>query len=121
MNDTAWVKSLNPAELAPVAGIEGRWKRYVLPSADNCGMIVGLGELPPHTRMTWHTHPEPEVFCVIAGEGRAFWEIDGREFSAQLEPGRVFYKAGHVRHDMENTGDEPLRGIAFKIQPICSP
>jgi quercetin dioxygenase-like cupin family protein len=120
-SEVASAKTFNTAELTPVAGINGRWKRYVLPSPENFGMIVGLGELPPGTRMGWHAHADPEIFYVLQGRGRACWEWEGKEFSDRLSPGRAFYKIGKVRHDMENIGDEPLLGVAYKIQPPASP
>jgi quercetin dioxygenase-like cupin family protein len=113
----AFVRTFNAAELTSVAGIQGRWKRYVLPSPENFGMIVGLGELPARTRMGWHAHPDSEIFYVLQGRGQAHWAWENKEFTEALLPGRAFYKIENVWHDMENTGDEPLLGIAYKIQP----
>lgn len=114
--EVAFAKTFKPAELVPVAGISGRWKRYVLPSRENFGMIVGLGELSSRERMGWHAHADPEIFYVLCGQGRAYWERQGNQFCGALNPGGAFYKVGNVRHDMENTRDEPLIGITFKIQ-----
>jgi len=72
--------------------------------------------LPSHTRISWHAHADPEMFYVLVGQGRAYWQLGGKAWSQALGAARAFYKVGNVRHDMETTGDEPLLGIALKIQ-----
>jgi mannose-6-phosphate isomerase-like protein (cupin superfamily) len=110
-----WVRTLDPAEMAPVAGILGRWKRHVAPGGPEArGMVFGMGELGPGEAIT-HAHPEEEVFFVLSGEGEAEWEIDGVTHRAALTPGAAFFKTAHVPHTLRCTGAVPMRGLYCKV------
>jgi quercetin dioxygenase-like cupin family protein len=113
--DTVWAKVITPDTLAPVAGLEGRWKRWVAPTPANLGMIFGMGELAPGEVAGWHEHPEPEIFLVLEGHGEALWRDGEAEQRAELRPGVAFFKVGHVPHQMRNLGASPLRGVFFKV------
>jgi mannose-6-phosphate isomerase-like protein (cupin superfamily) len=115
MKPTVWVKQYEEAELSPVPGIAGRWKRYI--DGDDTGerLISGLGRLEPGEDMGWHSHPEEEVFFIVSGRGTVRWEVDNRVHEAEVEPGCAFYKVGDVPHQMLNTGTEPLVGIFAKV------
>jgi len=102
--------------MKPVAGIDGSWVRMVQPSAENRGLVMGVGELPPGVSMGWHAHPQPEVFFVVSGLGEAQWEEEGARRSAPLEPGAAFYKVGGIAHCMVNTGTETLIGVFVKCE-----
>ncbi len=114
-SDDVWAKAVTPETLAPVAGLEGRWRRWVNPTPDNRGMIFGMGELAPGEVAGWHDHPEPEVFFVVEGYGEAIWRDGGVEQRAELRPGVAFFKIGHIAHQMRNLGTVPLRGVFFKV------
>jgi quercetin dioxygenase-like cupin family protein len=115
MSDVVWAKAITPETLGPVAGLDGRWRRWVAPTPDNRGMIFGMGELAPGEVAGWHAHPEPEVFFVVEGLGEALWREGGVEQRAELHPGVAFFKVGHVPHQMRNLGIVPLRGVFFKV------
>lgn len=115
-SEMAWVRRLTPEALAPVAGLQGRWRRLVGPDVANRGMIFGMGELGPGEVAGWHEHPDPEVFLVLEGIGEARWREDEVEKKAELSPGAAFFKVGGVPHQMVNLGSEPLRGVFFKIE-----
>jgi quercetin dioxygenase-like cupin family protein len=115
MADIVWVKEVTPDVLRPVEGLQGRWGRLVQASAENGGMIFGLGELLPGDVAGWHEHPDPEIFFVLEGAGEALWRLNGTERQAPLRPGVAFFKIGGIPHQMRNTGTGPLRGVYFKI------
>ena len=117
MLENVWVGEVSADGLAEHPELEGRWHRFVGPTADNRGLTFGMGELEPGEVAGWHTHLEPEVFFVLEGTGEARWEeeADGEVVTDVLAPGRAFYKVGGVPHQMVNTGEVPLRGVFFKV------
>ncbi len=114
-NQIIWVKPISNAELQPRNDLEGMWKRWVEPVDGNRGMIWGKGELQPGQSAGWHAHPEPELFYVLEGEGKAYWKKNDGIESADLVPRTAFFKHGGIEHRMECTGSSPLRGLFFKI------
>jgi hypothetical protein len=61
-------------------------------------------------RLGWHTDATEETQYIIAGEGKLYLE-DGS--THQVGPGSVFVLPTPLRHDLENTGKETLRAVAF--------
>ena len=112
---SVWARQLSNIDLKPVAGLRGRWARYVTPSTDNSGMVFGMGQLDPGEVAGPHAHPEPEIFLVLEGYGEARWDQGGEEHVAELRPGVAFYKIGGIPHRMENLGSGPLTGVFFKV------
>ena len=117
-SNVAWVKTVSPQDLGPLAGLQGKWGRYLKPSTDSRGMIFGLGQLEKGEVAGWHDHPEPELFFVLEGRGEARWNEGGQEHRADLLPGVAFYKNGGIPHQMVNLGDTPLRGVFFKVAAL---
>ena len=115
MDPTVWVKHYDQDRLSPVDGIAGRWKRYVDAHEIGERLISGMGRLDPGEDMGWHSHPEEELFFVIAGHGVVRWEVDSIIQEAEIGPLSGFYKVGNVPHQMVNTGSEPLIGIFAKV------
>ena len=67
-------------------------------------------EIEPGKRLGWHTDATEETQYIIAGTGKLYLE-DG---STQLVgPGSVFVLPTPISHDLENTGKETLRAVAF--------
>ncbi len=67
-------------------------------------------EIEPGKRLGWHTDATEETQYIIAGTGKLYLE-DG---STQLVgPGSMFVLPTPMRHDLENTGKETLRAVAF--------
>jgi mannose-6-phosphate isomerase-like protein (cupin superfamily) len=116
--DRVWVKEISSDALAPIANFQGRWHRWVTPTAENRGMIFAMGQLQPSEVFGWDEHPEPEIFFVLEGRGEARWRDGGAEHHAELRPGIAFYKVGGVPHQLINLGDTPLTGVGFKVSSV---
>jgi len=110
-----WARHLSDDDLKAVAGMRGRWARYVTPSVDNSGMVFGMGQLDPGEVAGPHAHPEPEIFLVLEGYGEARWDHDGEEHVAELRAGVAFDKIGGIPHRMTNLGPGPLTGVFYKV------
>jgi quercetin dioxygenase-like cupin family protein len=67
-------------------------------------------EIEPGKRLGWHTDATEETQYIIAGTGKLYLE-DGS--SHAVGPGSVFVLPTPMRHDLENTGKETLRAVAF--------
>jgi quercetin dioxygenase-like cupin family protein len=67
-------------------------------------------EIEPGGRLGWHTDATEETQYIIAGTGKLYLE-DGSTYP--VAPGSVFVLPTPVRHDLENTGKEALRAVAF--------
>ncbi|MGD0532348.1 MAG: cupin domain-containing protein [Methyloceanibacter sp.] len=67
-------------------------------------------EIEPGKRLGWHTDATEETQYIIAGTGKLYME-DGSTYP--VGPGSVFALPTPVRHDLENTGKETLRAVAF--------
>jgi len=117
MEPTVWVKHYDQDQLAPVDGIAGWWKRYIDAHEIGERLISGMGRLDPGENMGWHSHPEEELFFVIAGHGVVRWEVNSIIQEAEIGPLSGLYKVGNVPHQMVNTGSEPLIGIFAKVHP----
>ena len=115
MSEKVWVRSLHEVTLSSQPGIKGNFGRLIQPSAENSGLVMGKGVLPPGCDMGWHAHSEPEVFFVLEGEGEASWDEGGQRNTAKLEPGSAFFKVGGINHRMANTGSRDLVGVFVKI------
>jgi quercetin dioxygenase-like cupin family protein len=67
-------------------------------------------EIEPGKRLGWHTDATEETQYVIAGNGKLYLE-DGSTHA--VGPGSVFVLPTPMRHDLENTGKETFRAVAF--------
>jgi quercetin dioxygenase-like cupin family protein len=67
-------------------------------------------EIEPGGRLGWHTDATEETQYIIAGTGKLYLE-DGT--THPVGPGSVFVLPTPLRHDLENTGKETLRAVAF--------
>ena len=67
-------------------------------------------EIEPKSRLGWHTDATEETQYIIAGQGEVHLE-DGSKHP--VGPGSVFVLPTPLRHDLVNTGSEPLRAVAF--------
>jgi quercetin dioxygenase-like cupin family protein len=67
-------------------------------------------EIEPGKRLGWHTDATEETQYIISGEGKLYLE-DGS--THRVGPGSVFVLPTPMRHDLENTGTETLRAVAF--------
>jgi quercetin dioxygenase-like cupin family protein len=75
--------------------------------ADQSSTIVY--EIAPGGHLGWHTDATEETQYIISGQGELQME-DGRY---PVGPGSIFVLPTNVRHDLANTGNEPLRAVAF--------
>jgi len=66
-------------------------------------------EIAPGGHLGWHTDATEETQYIIEGSGELCME-DGKY---PVGPGSVFVLPTNVRHDLVNTGKEPLRAVAF--------
>jgi quercetin dioxygenase-like cupin family protein len=67
-------------------------------------------EIEPGKRLGWHTDATEETQYIIAGTGKLYLE-DGS--TVPIGPGSVFVLPTPMRHDVENTGKQTLRAVAF--------
>jgi quercetin dioxygenase-like cupin family protein len=67
-------------------------------------------EIEPGGRLGWHTDATEETQYIVAGTGKLYLE-DGT--THPVGPGSVFVLPTPMRHDLENTGKETLRAVAF--------
>jgi quercetin dioxygenase-like cupin family protein len=67
-------------------------------------------EIEPGKRLGWHTNATEETQYIVAGTGKLYLE-DGS--THPVGPGSVFVLPTPLRHDLENTGKETLRAVAF--------
>jgi quercetin dioxygenase-like cupin family protein len=65
-------------------------------------------EVEPGKRLGWHTDATEETQYIIAGTGKLYLGS-----THQVGPGSVFVLPTPMRHDLENTGKETLRAVAF--------
>jgi quercetin dioxygenase-like cupin family protein len=65
-------------------------------------------EIAPGGHLGWHTDATEETQYIISGKG----ELHTEEGSFDVGPGCVFVLP-NLRHDLANTGKEPLRAVAF--------
>ena len=66
-------------------------------------------EIAPGGHLGWHTDATEETQYIIDGTGELCME-DGKY---PVGPGSVFVLPTNVRHDLVNTGKDPLRAVAF--------
>ena len=67
-------------------------------------------EIESGKRLGWHTDATEETQYIIAGTGKLYLE-DGS--THLVGPGSVSVLPTPLRHDLENTGKETLRAVAF--------
>lgn len=67
-------------------------------------------EVEPGKRLGWHTDATEETQYIIAGHGKLYLENGS---TRDVGPGSVFVLPTPLRHDLENTGKETLRAVAF--------
>ncbi len=66
-------------------------------------------EIAPGGHLGWHTDATEETQYIIGGSG----ELQMEDGKYPVGPGSVFVLPTNVRHDLVNTGKEPLRAVAF--------
>ncbi|HUU65867.1 MAG TPA: cupin domain-containing protein [Methyloceanibacter sp.] len=67
-------------------------------------------EIEPGGHLGWHTDATEETQYIVTGSGKLYLE-DGS--THEVGPGSVFAIPTPVRHDLENTGKDTLRAVAF--------
>jgi quercetin dioxygenase-like cupin family protein len=75
--------------------------------ADQSSTIVY--EIEPGGHLGWHTDATEETQYIVSGAG----ELHTEEGTFPVGPGSVFVLPTNLRHDLANTGKEPLRAVAF--------
>jgi quercetin dioxygenase-like cupin family protein len=66
-------------------------------------------EIEPGGELGWHTDATEETQYIVAGKG----ELQTEEGNHPVGPGSVFVLPTPLRHNLVNTGKEPLRAVAF--------
>jgi quercetin dioxygenase-like cupin family protein len=75
--------------------------------ADQSSTIVY--EIEPGGHLGWHTDATEETQYIVSGVG----ELQTEEGNFPVGPGSVFVLPTNLRHDLANTGKDPLRAVAF--------
>ena len=92
----------------PAVRWQGAFATYGAHGATASSTIVY--EIEPGGRLGWHTDATEETQYIIAGSGTL--HLEGGSTLA-VGPGSVFVLPTTLRHDLENTGTETLRAVAF--------
>jgi quercetin dioxygenase-like cupin family protein len=100
-----WVSIRSDADAA--IKWEGAFASYGGFGADQSSTVVF--EIAPGGHLGWHTDQTEETQYVISGTG----ELRREDGQFPVDPGTVFVLPTNVRHDLANTGTEPLRAVAF--------
>jgi quercetin dioxygenase-like cupin family protein len=66
-------------------------------------------EIEPGGHLGWHTDATEETQYIVSGTG----ELKMEDGVYPVGPGSVFVLPTNVRHDLANTGKDPLRAVAF--------
>ena len=70
------------------------------------GLAVGMTILPPGKSSSFHSHDiECETWIIVSGEG----EVRVGEESELVGPESVVFLPRNIKHQIINTGQEPLR------------
>ncbi len=81
----------------------------LLDASESVAMRSGLGTLQPGEDCGWHsTENHEEMVICLAGEGHIESEGTGRQ---RLAAGQYAYNPPHTRHNVFNTGSQPMRYI----------
>ena len=86
---------------------QGAFVSYGGNGADQTTTIVF--ELHPGGRLGWHTDQTEETQYIVSGQG----ELHREDGVFPVGSGSVFVLPVNVRHDLVNTGSEPLRCVGF--------
>ena len=66
-------------------------------------------EIEPGGELGWHTDATEETQYIVSGKG----EFQTEDGVFPVGPGTVFAIPTPVRHNLKNTGSEPLKAVAF--------
>ena len=86
---------------------DGAFAAYGGHGADNT--IVVPFSIQPGGHLGWHTDSVEETQYIIAGSG----ELQRDDGNFPVGAGSIFILPALVRHDLRNTGTEPLLAVAF--------
>lgn len=78
--------------------------------------VVVPFSIEPGGHLGWHTDSLEETQYIIAGSG----ELQRDDGSFPVGAGSIFILPKDVRHDLRNTGTEPLLAIAFFSGPALT-
>ncbi len=104
-SDMDWVDIRSNADETIEWG--GAFASYGGCGADQSSTVVF--EIAPGGHLGWHTDQTEETQYIVSGEG----ELRRDDGVFAVGPGTVFVVPTNVRHDLANTGSEPLRAVAF--------
>lgn len=92
------VLNLDDMQLGPTA--------YLFEGGPRAGVGVSMFivRTPPGSAVELHTHPYPETFLLLEGQGR--WTA-GDEI-VELHPNQMLVVPPQTAHGFRNVGDEPL-------------
>ena len=89
--------------LADEGGI--RWKLLVAGErTDTVGIVTGIAEIPPGTRLPLHHHEPEETYYIVSGRGQI--EIGDR--TTEVGSGCAVYIPPNASHALQCVGTEPL-------------
>ncbi len=91
----------------PVIAAESsiRWKLLITGErGPSSGLVTGIAECPPGSRLPLHHHEPDETYYVVSGHGHI--EIESHE--AEIGPGSAVYIPANAKHAVYCTGSEPL-------------
>jgi len=102
------------ARAIPLEAGDGSYRRLLAGPPETGALKSGLVTLDPGRAVGEHdTERNEEVLVPLAGSGEL--RIPG-EPPIAIRPGMMTYAPAHTRHDVVNTGAEPLRYL-FLLAP----
>ena len=100
--ELAWEGWDDPV-IADKSGI--RWKLLVTGErGPSSGLVTGVAEVPPGTRLPLHHHEPEETYYIVSGTGHMTIE----HHEAEIGAGSAVYIPSNAKHAVRCTGGEPL-------------
>ena len=107
----------NSAELLNVLGPTVRF--LAGPTGTDDSPCVMEGTIPPEGLVPLHSHADPEIFVLRAGEIEALSLADGKSEWVRLTPGAIFHVPANAKHAWRNNTRVPAVALIITTARIA--